>query len=61
MDGGLDSGWLAPGGPSRLSCVPSLGGVMGYQAVGAMMPEFGDVAIGILCRGGLGGEEDEQA
>jgi hypothetical protein len=34
---------------------------MAYQAFRAMMPKFGDVVIGIPCRGGLGGDRDEQA
>ena len=34
---------------------------MAYQALRAMMPKFGHVVIGIPCRGGLGGDKDEQA
>src|ERR1700729_3704399 len=29
---------------------------MAHQALAAMMPQFGDVVIGVSCRGGLGGD-----
>ena len=31
------------------------------QAFGAIMPKFGDVVIGVPCRGELGGDKDEQS
>jgi hypothetical protein len=31
------------------------------QAFGAIMLKFGDVVIGVPCRGHLGGDKDEQA
>jgi len=46
----------------RLFCAPSRSERGDdYPALGARMPKIGDACIGIPCRGGLGGDRDEQA
>jgi hypothetical protein len=64
MIGGLALGRSVQGGLSRLFRAPARlerGDGMHTATKGYDAPKFGDVLIGISCRGGLGGDKDEQA